>query len=241
MLPSWASSSGRLSGRGARRNEQGPSWGYHRGRQLSQVTRHRARWRAHLVEGGSPTMPRDPDEKPAPPAEATSGFDPNTLPRWRSKRFPAPDDPPEEPAPQKPVPAPARETTPEVATPEPEGAAVLDLDRLPRVRPVFMLTPDDPPAKPAPQKPAPAPTRETAPEFDTDNLPLLRSQFRLTPDDLAGKRAPSEPAPGGPKEDWGRLAGGHARPTRERTPTPGRRADRREPGRTSRVPRGRRG
>ena len=45
MSPSWASSSGRLSGRGARRNEQGPSWGYHRGRKLSQVTRHRARWR----------------------------------------------------------------------------------------------------------------------------------------------------------------------------------------------------
>ena len=42
-------------------------------------------------------------------------------------------------------------------TPAPEAAPAFDPDRLPRLRPAFMLTPDDRPAKPAPRKPAPAP------------------------------------------------------------------------------------
>ena len=139
-------------------------------------------------------MPHDHDEKPAG-GETPPAFDFNKLPHWRSKLFPAPDEAPAEPAPQKPVPAPARETTPEVATPEPEGAAVLDLDRLPRVRPVFMPTPDDPSEKPVPQKPAPAQAGETAPEFDPDILPRVRPQFRVTTDDLGAKRALQKPAP----------------------------------------------
>ena len=57
-------------------------------------------------------MPHDHDEKPPPP-EAPPAFDFNKLPRWRSKLFSAPDDPPAEPAPQKPAPAQARETAPE--------------------------------------------------------------------------------------------------------------------------------
>ena len=92
-------------------------------------------------------MPRDPNEKPAPAPEATSGFDPNTRPRWRSKLFPAPDGPAAESAPQKPGPAAARETAPE-----------FDPDILPRVRPQFRLTPDDLGAKRALRKPPPAPS-----------------------------------------------------------------------------------
>ena len=125
----------------------------------------------------------DHDEKPPAP-DAPPAFDFNKLPRWRSRLFPAPDDPPGEPAQQEPVPAATRETAPEVATPEREGAAVLDLDRLPRVRPVFMVTPDDPPGEPAPQEPAPAPARETTPEFDPDTRARgasvsVQDEFRL--------------------------------------------------------------
>ena len=139
-------------------------------------------------------MPHDPDEKP-PAREAPAGFDFNKLPRWRSKLFPAPDEPPAEPAPRKPVPAPARETTPEVATPEPEGAAVLDLDKLPRVRPVFMLTPDDSPGKPAPQKPATAASNETSFERDPENVPRVRPKFGVRTDKLGGRRTLQKPAP----------------------------------------------
>ena len=139
-------------------------------------------------------MPHDPDEKPPPP-EAPPAFDFNTLPRWRSKLFPAPDGPPAESAPQKPVAAPARETTPEVATPEPEGAAVLDLDRLPRVRPVFMLTPDDPPGKPAPQKPATAASNETSFERDPENIRQVRPKFRVRTDKLGVRRTLQKPTP----------------------------------------------
>ena len=151
-------------------------------------------------------MPHDHDKKPPAP-ETTSGFDPDTRPRWRSKLFPAPDGPPAESAPQKPGPAPARETAPEVATPEPEGATVLDLDRLPRVRPAFMLTPDDPPAKTAPQKPAPAQAGETVSEFGPDILPLVRPTFRVTSGKLGAKRTMQKPAPApSPRkttgEDW---------------------------------------
>ena len=49
-------------------------------------------------------MPHDPDEKPPPP-EAPPAFDFNKLPHQRSKLFPAPDDPPREPAPQERTPA----------------------------------------------------------------------------------------------------------------------------------------
>ena len=83
----------------------------------------------------------------------------------------------------------------EKPTPAPEAAPAFDPDRLPRSRPNFMLTPDEPGANRTLQEPAPAPARETAPEFDPDNLPRVRAQFRLTPDDLAGKRAARKPAP----------------------------------------------
>ena len=151
-------------------------------------------------------MPHDHDEKPSPP-DAPPAFDFNKLPRWRSKLFPAPDEAPAEPAPQKPVPAPARETTPEVATPEPEGTAVLDLDRLPRVRPVFMLTPDDPPGKPPPQKPATAASNETSFERDPENVPRVRPKFRVRTDKLGAGRTLQKPAPAPaarkmPREDW---------------------------------------
>ena len=46
-------------------------------------------------------MPHDRDEKPAPAPEGAPAFDFNKLPRQRSKLFPAPDDPPREPAPQE--------------------------------------------------------------------------------------------------------------------------------------------
>ena len=91
------------------------------------------------------------------------------------------------------------------SAPEPEGAAVFDLDRLPRVRPRFLLTPDEPGTKRARQEPAPEQAGETTPEFDPDSLPRVRPQFRLRTDDLAGKRAPRKPAPAAPKrtgEDW---------------------------------------
>ena len=76
-------------------------------------------------------MPHDHDEKPPPP-EAPPAFDFDKLPRWRSKIFSAPDDAPAEPAPQKPAPAPARETAQE-----------FDPDMLPRVRPQFRATTDN--------------------------------------------------------------------------------------------------
>ena len=106
-------------------------------------------------------MPHDRDEKPPPP-NAPPAFDFNKLPRWRSKLFPAPDDPPAEPAPLKPVPAPEEgaavagegEKSP---TPAPETAHVFDLDSLPRVRPNVFVTPDDRPGGAAPRKPTPTP------------------------------------------------------------------------------------
>ena len=142
----------------------------------------------------NPTMAHDPDERPPAP-EAPAAFDFNTRPRWRSKLFPATDGPPAESAPQKPVPAPARETTPEGATPKPEGAAVLDLDRLPRVRPAFMLTPDDPPGKPTPQEPTPAQAGETVSEFDPNILPRVRPAFRITTNKPWAESTLQKPAP----------------------------------------------
>ena len=91
-------------------------------------------------------MPHDPDEKPPTP-EAPPAFDFNKLPRWRSKLFPTPDDPPEKPVPQKPAPAQAGETAPE-----------FDPDILPLVRPSFRVTTNDLGAKRALRKPAPAPS-----------------------------------------------------------------------------------
>ena len=83
----------------------------------------------------------------------------------------------------------------EEPAPAPESAAVFDLDRLPRVRPKFMLTPDDSGAKRTLQEPAPTQAGETPPEFDPDNVPHVRPQFRRRADDLAAKRAASKPAP----------------------------------------------
>ena len=91
-------------------------------------------------------MPHDPDEKPPAP-EAPPAFDFNKLPRWRSKLFPTPDDPPEKPVPQKPAPAQAGETAPE-----------FDPDILPLVRPTFRVRTDKLGAKRALRKPAPAPS-----------------------------------------------------------------------------------
>ena len=54
--------------------------------------------------------------------------------------------------------------------PAPDATPAFDFNNLPRVRPKFFLTPDDPPAEPAPQKPAPAQAGETAPEFDRKSL-----------------------------------------------------------------------
>ena len=81
----------------------------------------------------------------------------------------------------------------------PEAAPAFDFDSLPRVRPKFFLTPDDPPGEPAPEKPAP--------EFDPDILPLVRPTFRVTTDKLGAKRARQKPAPApSPRkttgEDW---------------------------------------
>ena len=75
-------------------------------------------------------MPHDHDEKPPPP-EAPPAFDFDKLPRWRSKIFSAPDDAPAEPAPQKPAPAPARETAQEF-DPDmlPAGTAPVSAPRL---------------------------------------------------------------------------------------------------------------
>ena len=91
--------------------------------------------------------------------------------------------------------------------PAAEAPAAFDFNKLPRVRPKFFLTPDDPPGKPAPQKPVPAPVREPAPEFDPDILPRVRPQFRVTTDDLGARRALRKPAPApSPRkttgEDW---------------------------------------
>ena len=79
--------------------------------------------------------------------------------------------------------------------PAPDATPAFDFNNLPRVRPVFMLTPDDPPGEPAQHKPAPAQAGETAPEFDPDILPRVRPQFRVTTDDLGAKRALQKPAP----------------------------------------------
>ena len=91
-------------------------------------------------------MPHDDDEKPPAP-DAPPAFDFNTLTRWRSKLFPAPDDPPAEAAPEKPAPAPQRGSAPE-----------FDPDILPLVRPSLRVTTDDLGAKRALRKPAPAPS-----------------------------------------------------------------------------------
>ena len=95
----------------------------------------------------------------------------------------------------------------EKPTPAPEAARAptFDFDDLPRVRPVFMFTPNQRAGEPATQEPATAPSRETGPEFDTDNVPRVRPQFRLRPHDLPGTSAPREPAPVAQKrtgEDW---------------------------------------
>ena len=91
--------------------------------------------------------------------------------------------------------------------PAPDATPAFDFNNLPRVRPAFMLTPDDPPGEPAQHKPAPAQAGETAPEFDPDILPLVRPSFRVTTNDLGAKRALRKPAPApSPRkttgEDW---------------------------------------
>ena len=83
----------------------------------------------------------------------------------------------------------------------------MDLDRLPRVRPVFMLTPDEPPGKPAPQKPATAASNETPLERDPENVPRVRPKFRVRTDKLGAGGALQKPAPAPaarkmPREDW---------------------------------------
>ena len=93
------------------------------------------------------------------------------------------------------------------ASPAPEAPPAFDFDTLPRVRPNFFLTPDDPPGKPAPQKPTPAQAGETVPEFNPDSLPLVRPTFRVTTDKLGAKRTLQKPAPApSPRktsgEDW---------------------------------------
>ena len=95
----------------------------------------------------------------------------------------------------------------EKPAPAPELPAAFDFNDLPRVRPKFFLTPDDPPGKPAPQESAPAQAGERAPEFDPDILPLVRPSFRVTTDDLGAKRVLRKPAPApSPRkttgEDW---------------------------------------
>lgn len=74
----------------------------------------------------------------------------------------------------------------EKPAPAPEPPAAFDFNDLPRVRPKFFLTPDEPPGKPAPQKPTPGQAGEPAPEFDPDILPRV-----------ASARAPGQAAHGG--------------------------------------------
>lgn len=83
--------------------------------------------------------------------------------------------------------------------PAPEAPPAFDFNDLPRVRPKFFLTPDDPPGEPAPEKPAP--------ELNPDILPLVRPTFRVTTGKLGAKRALQKPAPApSPRkttgEDW---------------------------------------
>ena len=121
-------------------------------------------------------MPHDPDEKPAPPVEATSAFDPDTRPRWRSKLFPAPDGPPAEAAPQKPGPPPARETAPE-----------FNPDILPLVRPSFRLTTDDLGTKRAASKPAPSAPKTTGEDWRAQTLAERANEPPPRAEEPAGK------------------------------------------------------
>ena len=73
-------------------------------------------------------------------------------------------------------------------SPAPEAPPAFDFDDLPRLQPNFFLTPDDPPAKPAAQKPTTAPAGETAFELDPDNVPRVRPKFRVRTDNLGAQR-----------------------------------------------------
>lgn len=82
-----------------------------------------------------------------------------------------------------------------------------DFDDLPRVRPVFILTPEERGAQPAPQKPATATSNETSFERDPENVPQVRPKFRVRTDELGKKRtllkSASTPAPRKTTgEDW---------------------------------------
>ena len=118
-----------------------------------------------------------------------------------------------------------------------------DFDDLPRVRPVFILTPEERGAQPAPQKPATAPSNETSFERDPENVPTGATQVSRQ-DRRAGDEAIRAEIRTGaitPENTGRRLASAYARQARERIPSPSGGADPRERGRTSRVPRHRRG
>ena len=83
--------------------------------------------------------------------------------------------------------------------PPPDAPPAFDFNNLPRVRPKFFLTPDDPPGEPAPEKPAP--------EFDQNILPRVRPAFRVITGKLGAKPTLQKPAPApSPRkttgEDW---------------------------------------
>ena len=75
------------------------------------------------------------------------------------------------------------------------------------MRPVFILTPEERGAQPAPQKPATATSNETSFERDPENVPQVRPKFRVRTDELGKKRtlliSASTPAPRKTTgEDW---------------------------------------
>ena len=95
----------------------------------------------------------------------------------------------------------------EKPAPAAKVAPTFDFDDLPRVRPVFILTPEERGAQPAPQKPATATSNETSFERDLENVPQVRPKFRVRTDELGKKRSgqKSAPAPSSrkiPGGDW---------------------------------------
>ena len=160
-------------------------------------------------------MPHDSNEKPTPAPEAAPAptFDFDDLPRVRPVFMLTPDERTAKPAPQKPESTPEEQATGSgegegpTPPPAPAPAPAFDFDNLPRLRPNFFLTPDDPPGNPTPQRPATGQAGETSLEFNPDNVPRVRPQFRITTDKPWAKPTLQKPAPASaarkmPGGDW---------------------------------------
>ena len=78
---------------------------------------------------------------------------------------------------------------PKAQGPRPKAQGWFDPGTLPRWRPKFLFTPDDPPGKPPPTQ-----TGQPAPGFDPDIVPWVEPAFRIATDESRTGCTPREPA-----------------------------------------------